>query len=86
MVMTMVIKNPPPRTVKASEFKAKCLRLMDEVAATGQSIIVTKKGKPVARLEAFRRPPASLYGTLRGSVEILGDITAPLGVDWEADQ
>ncbi len=86
MVMSMVTKPPQTRTVKASEFKAKCLQLMDEVAATGQSIIVTKHGQPIARLEAFRRPPESLFGALRGTVEILGDIVAPVGIDWEAER
>ncbi len=42
------------RTCKASEFKAKCLQLMDDVAETGEAIIVTKNGKPVAQLVPFR--------------------------------
>ena len=41
--------NPEVRTIKASEFKAKCLKLMDEVAETGQDIIITKNGRPVSR-------------------------------------
>ena len=43
------------RTIKASEFKAKCLKLMDEVAETGEEIIITKNGKPVAKLILQRR-------------------------------
>jgi prevent-host-death family protein len=42
-------------TVKASEFKAKCLALMDEVARTGEPILVTKNGKPIAELRPHRR-------------------------------
>jgi prevent-host-death family protein len=42
------------RTIPAGEFKAKCLALMDEVAATGDEIVITKRGKPVARLKAER--------------------------------
>ena len=38
------------RTIKASEFKAKCLKLMDEVAESGEEIIITKNGRPVSRL------------------------------------
>ena len=43
-----------PRMIKASEFKAKCLKLMDEVAENGEEIVITKNGKPVAKLTALR--------------------------------
>ena len=72
------------RTMKASEFKAKCLRLMDEVAEDGGEIVITKNGKPVAKLTAFRERPKSLFGTGRGRMKILGDIISPLDVEWEA--
>ena len=42
------------REIKASEFKAKCLKLIDEVNETGEPIVITKRGKTVARLEAAR--------------------------------
>ena len=42
------------RTIKASEFKAKCLKLMDEVAASGEEIVITKNGKPVAKLTPWK--------------------------------
>ena len=51
-----------PRAMSAAEFKAKCLRIMDEVAATGEAVTVTKRGKPVARLV----PVATKSRTLRG--------------------
>jgi len=72
------------RTIKASEFKAKCLKLMDEVAETGEAIVVTKNGKPVSRLVPYRLRPESLFGALKGSVDIRGDIVAPIDVEWEA--
>ena len=74
------------RTIKASEFKAKCLKLMDEVAETGESIVVTKNGRPVSRLMPYRRLPESLFGALKGSIEIRGDIIEPIAVEWEADR
>ena len=74
------------RTMKASEFKAKCLKLMDEVAETGESIVVTKNGKPVSRLVPYRERPSTLFGATRGSIEIVGDIVEPIDVDWEADR
>ena len=70
-------KITTPRTMKASEFKAKCLKLMDEVAASGDEIIITKNGRPISRLVPYREKPKSLFGIDRGRIEILGDIIAP---------
>ena len=72
------------RTIKASEFKAKCLKLMDEVAQTGQPLVITKNGKPVAQLAPVAERPKSLWGAHKGLIEIKGDIISPLDVDWEA--
>ena len=72
------------RTIKASEFKARCLNLMNEVAETGAEYVVTKNGRPVSRLVPYRMKPKSLFGIDRGRLEILGDIDEPLDVEWEA--
>ena len=72
------------RTIKASEFKAKCLKLMDEIADSGAEIVITKNGRPVSRLVPYRRKPKSLFGIDRGRLEILGDLDEPLDVAWEA--
>ncbi len=66
------------RTIKASEFKAKCLKLMDEVADSGDEIVITKNGRPVSRLVPCREKPKSLFGIDRGRFQILGDIIEPL--------
>lgn len=50
-----------PRTMKASEFKARCLQLMDEIASGGDEIIITKHGAPVARLAAYREKPKTFF-------------------------
>ena len=71
-------------TIMASEFKAKCLKLMDEVADTGQEIIISKNGRRVARLAPYRKKPKSLFGIDEGKIEILGDLIEPLGIEWEA--
>ena len=73
------------KTIKASEFKAKCLRLMDEVAANGIPIVITKHGRPLTRLVPYREKPSSLWGLHSDRVEILGDLVAPLDEPWEAD-
>lgn len=73
------------KTIKASEFKAKCLGIMDEVANTGQELIISKNGQPVVRLVPYRNKPTSLFGIDKNKIEILGDITEPLDVEWEAN-
>lgn len=74
------------RTIKASEFKARCLKLMDEVAETGQDIVITKNGHPVSRLTPYRKPPHTFFGADKGKLKILGDIISPLDAEWEADK
>ena len=74
------------RTVTATEFKAKCLKLMDEVAESGEEIVITKKGKPVAKLTPYREGPKTLFGIDRGKYEIIGDLDDVfLDVDWDAE-
>ena len=72
------------RTIKASEFKAKCLKLMDEVAESGEEIVITKNGRPVARLTAYKPKFEKWFGADEGTVKIIGDIISPLDVEWEA--
>ena len=73
------------RTIKASEFKARCLKLMDEVADNGAEIVITKNGRPVSRLVPWRKKPDTLFGIDRGKLEILGNVDEPLDVAWEAE-
>lgn len=69
------------RSIPAGQFKARCLALLDEVASTGEQLVITKRGKPVARLvPATDVEPADLTG----SVEWVGDIESPIDVDWDA--
>ena len=72
-------------SIETSEFKAKCLALVDEVARKGDSLLITKNGKPVATLAPYVNKRASLAGLHRGDVEIPGDIVSPLDEPWEAD-
>ena len=69
--------------VPAARFKAECLALLDRVAETGEELIVTKRGRPVARIVPVAKGERS---TLLGSVEIIGDITAPIGEEWEVNR
>src|SRR5258706_12783725 len=72
------------RHIKASEFKAKCLALMDEVARTGTAIIITKNGKPVGELVPHRPRKQNARGILKDELFITGDIMSPIHVEWEA--
>ena len=74
-----------PRTIKASEFKAKCLKLMDEVAESGEEIVITKNGKAVAKLSPFRQKPDVVFGIDRDIIQIHGDIVSPMPAEWFED-
>ena len=63
------------REIAAGEFKAKCLGLIHEVSQTGQELVITKRGKPTAKLVPFPQPvkSKSFIGRLEGIIEIVGD-------------
>ena len=63
-----------PREIPAGEFKAKCLAIIDQVNKSGQEVIITKRGKPAAKLIPFEETSVdSLFGRMKGLVEIVGD-------------
>ncbi len=74
--------------VAISEFKAKCLALLEQVRKTKQPIRVTRFGKPVADVVPAvpAREPADWLGSMADTLEILGDIVSPVieETDWEA--
>jgi prevent-host-death family protein len=72
------------KTVPAAKFKANCLALMDKVQETGEFVVITKHGKPVAKLVPAERERRNMWGDLADTVKILGDIESPVTNDWEA--
>jgi prevent-host-death family protein len=72
------------RMIKASEFKAKCLVLINEVERTGQVVIITKNGKPIAELVPHRPRKRNARGILKDELFITGDIISPIDVEWNA--
>ncbi len=74
------------KTIKASEFKAKCLRIMDEVSETGEPVTITKNGNPVAELVPIRRKPKKLFGAMKSTILHMGDVVSPVDADWEAER
>lgn len=70
--------------IAAGQFKAQCLKLMDQVKQTREEIVITKHGKPVAKLVPIpERSSRSIIGFMKGSVQMTGDIVSPLDEDWE---
>jgi prevent-host-death family protein len=70
-------------SVAASEFKAKCLGLLDQVSDTGETVVITKRGKPIARLVPLEQPQS-----LKGSVTFLvsdEELIRPLPERWNAE-
>ncbi|MCF8177718.1 MAG: type II toxin-antitoxin system prevent-host-death family antitoxin [Sulfuritalea sp.] len=72
-------------TIGAGDFKAKCLQLLDDVAAHRESLVITKRGKPVARLVPMP-PDTQLFGALAGSVVDETDLIAPIDTEWDASR
>lgn len=65
------------KTIAAGKFKAQCLGIIDEVQMKRQSYVITKRGKPAARLIPLDTEKDDIFGFLKGKVRILGDIVAP---------
>jgi len=74
------------KTIAAGTFKATCLAVMDEVQKKRQSVVITKNGKPVAKLVPIIEGKDPIFGFMRGKVKILGDVVSPVVPleDWDA--
>jgi len=70
--MTMIMKSIP-----AGQFKVHCLAIMDEVQAKRQAVVITKRGKPVAKLVPIEEKKDDIFGFYTGKGKILGDVVAP---------
>jgi len=66
------------KTMPAGEFKAKCLKLMDQVQARRETVVITKRGKPVAMLVPVEENPDPIFGFMKGKGKITGDIVGPI--------
>ncbi len=74
------------KTMRAGEFKAKCLKVMDQVQTTREPVLITKRGRPVAKLVPVRKRRNNIFGSLKDRFKIVGDIESPVVPleDWEA--
>ncbi len=76
-----------PVTVPASEFKARCLRLLEEVAAGEKTLVITKRGRPIARVAPYLSSRRPLRGSWKDSVRVRGDVVHfSVADEWEANQ
>ena len=71
--------------LSAGEFKTHCLKLMDLAQKKGETVIITKRGVPVAKLIPFDDPSPSIFGFMAGSLEIKEDIILPIDEIWHAE-
>jgi len=74
------------KEMAAGVFKAKCLAIMDQVLQSGEPVLITKHGKPVAKLVPAEQPADDIFGYMTGKVKIVGDIVGPVTPleDWES--
>jgi prevent-host-death family protein len=66
------------KQMRASAFKARCLRVMDHVKATGEPVVVTKRGAPVVKVIPVESKEQDLFGFMAGEFTVAGDIESPL--------
>ena len=72
------------KTVAAAEFKAQCLTLMDDVNSTRRPLVITKRGKPIAKLVPFDEPADDFVGRLKGVFEVAPDLDRDPPEPWES--
>ncbi len=66
------------KTMPAGSFKVHCLAVMDEVQSKRESVLITKRGKPVAKLVPIETEKDEIFGFLKGKGKILGDVVSPI--------
>ena len=66
------------KTMAAGQFKVHCLKVMDEVQSKRQAVLITKRGKPVAKLVPVGKEKDDIFGFLKGKGKITGDIVSPI--------
>jgi prevent-host-death family protein len=76
--MTMIERMVPMKTMAAGAFKVHCLKVMDEVQSKRQAVLITKRGKPVAKLVPVEKEKDDIFGFLKGKGKITGDIVSPI--------
>ena len=71
------------KQMPAGAFKAHCLAVMKRVQATGEPVIVTKRGDPIVKVVPVESTQGDIFGFMEGRVKIVGDIESPIPVEWQ---
>lgn len=79
-----VCYNVTMKTIAAATFKARCLTLMEDVRSTRRPLVITKRGKPVAKLVPVDDPKDEFIGRLKGVFEVIGDLEDDGPEPWES--
>jgi len=66
------------KTIAAAQFKARCLSLMDDVRKNREPVVITKRGKPIAKLVPAENDDRDFLGRLEGIIRVVGDIESPV--------
>jgi prevent-host-death family protein len=74
------------KKVSTSQLKARCSELIERVEQRREEVIVTRRGRAVAKLVPIEGARRSLFGFTRGAITIRGDLIAPVEVEWEASK
>lgn len=75
------------KTMAAGKFKAQCLSVIDDVHDLKEEVVITKHGKPMAKLIPFRNQPDEIVGFMQGKGRIVGDIVSPVDADeWNSEK
>jgi len=74
------------KQMPAGAFKAQCLTVMKQVQATGEPVVVTKRGVPVVKVVPAEAENNDIFGFMVGKVKIVGDIESPIPVEWEVSK
>jgi prevent-host-death family protein len=84
-VKTVKVKT---RTMPASQFKTHCLSVIDEVHSRREEVVITKYGKPIARLVPLNDKLDSIFGFMQGKAKIVGDIVSPIFPEdnWDSER
>ncbi len=83
--LSLEMKSPKQREMGAGEFKTHCLQIMDEVSRSRTQVVITKHGKPIAKLVPYSEEANSLYGCMGETVVIHGNVIDAIEEIWDAD-
>jgi prevent-host-death family protein len=76
------------KTIAAGKFKAQCLAVIDEVHDLKEEVVITKRGKPMAKLIPVKKQKDDIFGFMRGQGRIVGDIISPIDPTdkWDSEK